>query len=151
MSNLAKAIRIAAVAHEQQTDKAGEPYVLHVLRVMMNVQGEDQRIVGVLHDLIEDTDWTLDQLRAEGFTDAVVEAVDALTHRPDEDYFDFARRAAQTPLAFPVKRADLHDNLDMSRIPAPTQRDWDRIEKYDRALVLLDEIEAAAAYQDDSH
>jgi hypothetical protein len=119
----------------------GEAYILHPLRVMLAVRSSDERIVGVLHDLVEDTPWTLEQLRAEGFSGAVVEAVDAMTRREGEDYFDFVRRAGANPLARPVKVADLRDNLDLTRIAAPNQRDHDRCERYRQALALLGESE----------
>ena len=99
-------------------------------------------MAAVLHDLVEDTDWTLERLRGEGFGEPVVNAVDSLTRRPGEDYFDYVRRAIQNPLAREVKRADLTDNLDTSRIAAPTARDWARIERYQQAMLLLEQAEA---------
>lgn len=139
MSTLERAVALAAEAHAGQQDKVGEAYILHPLRVMLAVRTTEERIVGVLHDVVEDTPWTLDGLRAEGFSPAVVEAVDALTRREGEDYFDFVLRAGAHPLARPVKVADLRDNLDLTRIAAPTQRDYDRCERYRQALELLGE------------
>lgn len=151
MTDLAKAIRIAAIAHESQIDKAGQPYVLHVLRVMLRCTTPDARIAAVLHDLVEDTDWTLDRLRDEGFSESIVAVIDSLTRRPSEDYFDYVRRALQNPLAREVKRADLLDNLDTSRIPAPTARDWARIERYQQAMLLLEQAEAHDYQKADTH
>ena len=94
MSTLERAIRIAAEAHAGQTDKAGAPYILHPLRVMMSVEGDDARIAAVLHDLVEDTPWTFEDLRTEGFSDAVIAALESLTRREGEVYLDFCRRAA---------------------------------------------------------
>ena len=97
MSSLERAIAIAAHSHAGQTDKADEPYVLHALRVMLRVDTEHERIAGVLHDVVEDTPVTLEDLTAEGFAVPVVAAVEALTKRPGETRLDAARRAAREP------------------------------------------------------
>lgn len=136
---LERAIAIAAAAHAGQKDKAGNPYILHPLRVMLAVQVPEERIVAVLHDVVEDTPWTLDALRAEGFSNDVVAAVDALTRRDGEDYFEFVRRAVAHPIARPVKIADLRDNMDLARIAAPTGRDDARIDRYREALRMIGE------------
>ncbi len=135
---LAHAIRIAAEVHEGQLDKAGQPYILHVLRVMFGCQSPDAQVAGALHDVVEDSDWTLDDLRREGFSETVVGIVDALTRRDGEDYFDFARRAASTPLGREVKRADLLDNMDLRRLADPTEKDWERLKRYRAALDMID-------------
>ena len=137
---LAHAIRIAAEVHEGQLDKAGEPYILHVLRVMFGCQSPEAQVAGALHDVVEDSDWTLDDLRREGFSETVVGIVDALTRREGEDYFDFARRAAAAALGREVKRADLLDNMDLTRIPNPTDKDWDRLKRYRAALSMVDAL-----------
>jgi len=137
MSTLERAIEIAAAAHAGQHDKAGAPYILHPLRVMLAQKGPAQRIAAVLHDVVEDTPWTLEQLRAEGFSDEVVGAVDALTKRDGEDYFAFVDRAGRHPVARAVKIADIRDNMDTSRIAAMTDRDRERLEKYRHALARL--------------
>lgn len=139
MSTLEKAIRIAAAAHEGQVDKAGSPYILHPLRVMLRVPSPEARMAAVLHDVVEDTPWTLDQLQAEGFPPAVLQAIDSVTRREGESYEDFVRRAAQDPVGRLVKRADLLDNLDLSRIETPTAKDHERVAKYRNALKILDE------------
>jgi (p)ppGpp synthase/HD superfamily hydrolase len=135
---LAHAIRIAAEVHEGQRDKAGQPYVLHVLRVMFACQSPEAQVAAALHDVVEDSDWTLDDLRREGFSETVVEIVDALTRREGEEYFDFARRAAATALGREVKRADLLDNMDIRRIANPSEKDWERLRRYRRALDIID-------------
>ncbi len=140
MSSLERAIELAAACHAGQTDKAGQPYILHPLRVMMSLDSDDARITAMLHDTVEDGDWTLRGLSEEGFDPVVVAAIDALTHREDETYMDYVRRAAANPIAVAVKRADLTDNLDLSRIPDPTRKDQDRADKYRRALALIDEL-----------
>jgi (p)ppGpp synthase/HD superfamily hydrolase len=137
-SSLAHAIRIAAEVHEGQLDKAEQPYVLHVLRVMFGCQSPEAQVAAALHDVVEDSDWTLDDLQREGFSETVVEIVDALTRREGEDYFDFARRAAATPLGREVKRADLLDNMDIRRIANPTEKDWERLRRYRAALDMID-------------
>jgi len=136
--DLERAIRIAADAHRGQKDKAGAPYILHPLRVMLSLQGEAERIVGVLHDVLEDCpDWSAEKLRAEGFAPEVMRALDSLTKRPDEDYPAFIARAARDPIGRKVKVADLTDNLDIARIPSPTARDLARLERYKAALASL--------------
>ena len=137
---LERAIAIAAVAHEGQVDKAGSPYVLHPLRMMLAVTTPEARIAAVLHDVVEDTPVTLEQLRAEGFPAAVIEAVEALTKREGEDYEAFIRRVAPNPIAREVKLADLRDNSDLTRIAEPTEKDRARIEKYRRAIATLQSL-----------
>lgn len=137
MATLERAIAIAAMAHEGQVDKAGMPYVLHPLRMMLSVDTPEGRMAAVLHDVVEDTAVTLDQLRAEGFPEAVIEAVEALTKRDGEDYEAFILRVAPNPIARKVKLADLRDNCDLSRLAEPTEKDRQRIEKYRRAIDYL--------------
>lgn len=137
MSSLERAIAIAAEAHAGQVDKAGHPYILHPLRVMLSVEGEYAQMAAVLHDVVEDTSVTLDQLVSEGFPTAVVEAVEALTKRPGETRLMAAERAAQNPIARVVKLADNADNMDLSRIPNPTERDFARLAEYQAVRQLL--------------
>jgi (p)ppGpp synthase/HD superfamily hydrolase len=138
MSTLERAIAIAAQAHAGQVDKAGAPYVLHPLRMMLSVSSTDERIVAVLHDVCEDCPgWTFDRLRKEGFPDHIIEALMSVTKRNGEDYEDFVRRAAANPIGRRVKLADMKDNSDLSRIAAPSERDLQRIEKYRRAIDLI--------------
>jgi len=140
MATLERAIALAAQAHEGQVDKAGAPYILHPLRMMLSVDTPEARVAAVLHDVVEDTPVSLEELRAEGFSEAVIGAVEALTKRPEEedDYDAFIRRVALNPLARQVKLADLRDNCDASRIAQPSQKDWRRIEKYKRAIQYLE-------------
>jgi hypothetical protein len=141
MSTLERAIAIAAEAHVGQTDKAGAPYVLHPLRMMLRMSSLDERIVAVLHDVCEDCPgWTFDRLRAEGFADHIIVGLQSVTKRDGEDYEAFVRRSAANPIGRNVKLADLHDNSDLSRIAAPTARDFQRIEKYRRAIVLIGQL-----------
>ncbi len=137
MSTLERAISIAAEAHAGQTDKGGAPYILHPLRVMMRVEGEDARIAAVLHDLVEDTHWTFDDLRTEGFGEAVVAALDGLTRRDGELYLDFCRRAATNELARQVKLADIDDNLDPARVAALPEQHRSLADRYRKARAIL--------------
>lgn len=137
MSTLERAIEIAARVHAGRVDKGKSPYILHPLRVMLAVEGKTERIVAVLHDVIEDSEWTLSALEQEGFSPTVVEAVDALTHREGETYEEYVKRAGKNRIARRVKIADLADNLDLGRIANPTKRDVARIEKYTKALTYL--------------
>jgi (p)ppGpp synthase/HD superfamily hydrolase len=137
MSTLERAISIAAEGHAGQTDKSGAPYILHPLRVMMRVEGDDARIAAVLHDLVEDTHWTFDDLRTEGFDEAVVAALDALTRREGELYMDFCRRAATNELARQVKLADIDDNLDPARVAALPEQNRSLPDRYRKARAIL--------------
>jgi len=137
VSMLERAIEIAAAAHARQTDKAGLPYVLHPLRVMVAQRSDAARIVGVLHDVCEDTEWRLEGLRAKGFSEEILRGIDAVTRREGEAYPDFVSRAAGDPLGRPVKVADLEDNSNLERIPVPTEADLVRRARYASALSLL--------------
>lgn len=137
MSNLDRAIAIAVEAHKGDTDKANEPYILHPLRVMLSLSGSSARIAGVLHDVVEDSEWTLEDLRREGFSEEVIAAVDSVTRREGEDYFEFCERAARQPIAKAVKLADLEDNMDLDRIADPTDKDRARLDRYRAARRLL--------------
>jgi (p)ppGpp synthase/HD superfamily hydrolase len=141
MATLERAIAIAAEAHAGQVDKAGAPYVLHPLRMMLRVSSIDERIVAVLHDVCEDCPgWTFDRLCGEGFASHIIEALRSVTKREGEDYEAFARRAATNPIGRCVKLADLHDNCDLSRITTPSERDFQRIDKYRRAIDLINQL-----------
>lgn len=111
-----KAIAIATEAHEGQSSKTGGPFIDHVRRVAETVAREDEKQVAWLHDVVEKgPGWTFERLREEGFSEAVVDAVDAMSKRDGEEYFAFVRRSIENPLARPVKRADLTDNLAQMR------------------------------------
>jgi len=137
MSTLERAIQIAAKAHAGQVDKAGQPYILHPIRVMLSVQSPHERLAAILHDVVEDTELTFEDLADEGFVAEVVEAVRALTKLPGEARIQAARRALQNPIARVVKLADVADNMDISRISAPTERDFARLREYQAAREIL--------------
>ena len=133
-----KAINLAFKAHNGQYDRAGLPYILHPVHIAEQMSDEDTVVAAMLHDVVEDTDYTLDDLRAEGFTTEQIAAVDSLTHREDEDYFDYIKRVKQNRIAVKVKLADLEHNSDMTRLDNPTERDVKRVEvKYKKALEML--------------
>jgi (p)ppGpp synthase/HD superfamily hydrolase len=133
MAGIEDAIALAVRAHRGQKDRAGAPYILHPLRMMFRVETDAEKMAAVLHDVVEDTDWTLDDLRAEGFPEEVVAAVDHLTRREAESYEEFVRRAAVHPVARRVKIADLEDNMDVRRMGTVTAEDGDRLTRYHRA------------------
>jgi (p)ppGpp synthase/HD superfamily hydrolase len=146
MSDLERAIAIAVEAHGGQRDKSGAPYVLHPLRVMLSLPSNDERIVAVLHDVCEDCPgWTFERLRAEGFSERILTALNSVTKRDGEAYEDFVRRAADNPVGRAVKLADMKDNCDLSRISSPTERDFARIEKYKKAIDLIARLPAPQA------
>lgn len=130
---LNKAIEIASRAHAGQVDKGGEPYILHPLRVMLSQENELERICAVLHDVIEDSTVTFDDLRNDGFSDEVISVVDCLTKRDGESYDEFITRVLSNEVACRVKLADLCDNMNLTRIKNPTEEDKQRIQKYDKA------------------
>jgi (p)ppGpp synthase/HD superfamily hydrolase len=143
MSTIERAIAIAAEAHTGQVDKAGAPYVLHPLRMMLRMASNDERIVAVLHDVCEDCPcWTMERLRKEGFAEHLIEALRSVTKRDGEDYETFVRRAAGNRIGRQVKLADLRDNCDLSRIAAPSERDFERVDKYRRAIDLIEQLPA---------
>jgi guanosine-3',5'-bis(diphosphate) 3'-pyrophosphohydrolase len=137
MSTLERAIELAARAHAGQRDKGDQPYILHPLRVMQAVSGESERIAAVLHDIVEDTPTTFEGLLAEGFSADVVDAVRALTKFEGETREQAARRIVGNPIARAVKLADIADNMDLSRIPNPTERDVERLREYEAARGIL--------------
>lgn len=137
MSDLQKAIEIAVEAHKDQTRRNGSPYILHPLRVMVAMQKEPEQMTAVLHDVVEDSAWTIEQLRAEGFSQSVLDAVTALTKSPDDDYQEYLQRVCSNPVARVVKMADLKDNMNVLELPELTDSDRRRLEKYRAAFIFL--------------
>ena len=134
---LERAILCAVRWHAGQVDWSGMPCILHPLRVMLRMTDETAMTAAVLHDVVENCGVSLDDLRAEGFPEEVVGAVDAITRRADEGYEDYVRRAAAHPIARRIKVADLRDNLERSlRQPAMPENDA-RVRKYQRALEIV--------------
>ena len=146
MATLERAIEIAKQAHAGQVDKGGADYIGHPLRVMEMCDTEEQKIVGVLHDVVEDSDWTFEKLEAEGFSSEVIEALKGVTKlSKDEDYDEFIKRVMRNELAMKVKMKDLEDNLDLSRITDITQIDIERGAKYyaahDKLTTILEYLD----------
>ncbi len=139
---LNKAIKIANRAHKGQTDKFGTPYIGHIMRVMNYGKTYDEKIVGVLHDVIEDCpEITYEYLLQEGFSNEIVFAIECLTKNPaDQDYTEFVKQTERSPLAIAVKLNDLRDNMDLTRFTKPlTERDFKRLNKYLNAYLYLKE------------
>jgi (p)ppGpp synthase/HD superfamily hydrolase len=138
--NLERAIQIAVEAHAGAKDRGGKAYILHPISVMMRCETNEEKIVAILHDVVEDTDWTFEALREEGFTDTIIEALKTVTkHSEDEDYDEFVQRSLKNEIGRKVKIADLRENLDVTRIGELTDKDLERINKYKRALKTLKE------------
>jgi (p)ppGpp synthase/HD superfamily hydrolase len=130
MPTLEDAIALAVQAHRGQVDKVGQPYALHILRVMFRLETEQEYIVAVLHDVLEDTGYTQGDLRKQGYSEEVLAALDCLTRRSTETYEQFIERAAANPLARRVKLADLEDNMDIRRLSTVTEKDRERLDRY---------------------
>ena len=137
MSNLETAITLAATAHAGQLDKAGQPYILHPLRVMLQVSEPHERMAAALHDVVEDTEVSLEALREQGFPLEVIEAIDALTKRDGETRMQAAKRAGANPIARMVKMADVSDNLDTRRLKQLTPEDKARLQEYREVFSYL--------------
>ena len=135
---LQKAIDIATKAHEGQVDKAGQPYIDHPLRVMNMGTTDEEKIVGVLHDVVEDSDWTFEELAAEGFSIEVIEALRCITKLSENEPYDkFIQRVKANSLAAKVKLYDLTDNMDIRRLAYISEKDVKRLRKYLKAYRQL--------------
>ena len=149
MSTLERAIALAATVHSGQRDKAGAPYILHPLRMMLKMKTLETQMAAMLHDVVEDCGVTPALLAHEGFPASVVAAVGALTKKvidgAEEPYDEFIRRAALDPIARLVKLADLEDNMDLSRIAQPTEKDHRRVRKYQAAKLVIENAIASSA------
>ena len=139
MATLERAIEIAARAHAGQVEETGTPYILHPLRLMARMSATEEQVIAVLHEVVEDCGVTLETLRQEGFSDAVLAAVDCLTRRPDEAYADYLKRLAPNPVARKMKQADLEDHADLSRIQHPGDADNQRAAEFRGKMDLLRE------------
>jgi (p)ppGpp synthase/HD superfamily hydrolase len=139
MPTLEDAIALAVEAHRGQRDKAGQAYILHTLRVMMRLETEAERMAAILHDVVEDTPYTLERLRELGYPEEVLGALDCLTKREGESYEAFIERVRPHPLARRVKLADLEDNMDVRRLLAVGPRETERLARYRTAWARLKE------------
>lgn len=137
MNKYELALKIATEAHKGQVDKAGVPYINHPLTVASLVDTEEEKIVALLHDTIEDTNITEQDLLNYGFSNKIVEAVKLLTHNKNVPYMDYIAKIKDNKLARKVKIADLTHNSDLSRLKEITEKDKKRYEKYQKALLYL--------------
>lgn len=135
-----KALCIAYKAHGGQVDKTGVPYIFHPFHLAESMTDENSTIVALLHDVIEDTDWTIDDLEKEGFNEDILTALKLMTHNPAEPYMDYISRLSTCPVARQVKLADLYHNSDRTRVENPDEKMLKRWEKYDRAIQLLKSV-----------
>ncbi|MEC3269892.1 hypothetical protein [Bacillus thuringiensis] len=138
---LQKAIQIAFEAHEGQTDKGGNPYILHPLHVMNQLEMIDERIVGVLHDTKEDAGLTDEFFRSEGFPERIIQGIDSVTRRHDETYMEFIKRSSKDKLGRKVKKEDVLHNMDSSRIPVITEEHVSLQKRYQKGLDFLNQTE----------
>ena len=132
-----KAMKLCYEAHKDQVDKSGLPYVFHPAHVAEQMTDEATTIVALLHDVVEDTDYTLEDLAAEGFGKEILEAVALMTHEDDVPYLDYVAKLKDNPIARAVKLADLAHNSDLSRIGEVDEETKQRLEKYKKATALL--------------
>ena len=132
-----QAIVMAVAAHSGQVDKGGKSYIFHPLRMMLKMDTIEEKIVAILHDVIEDTFWSMNDIKYWNDDPVVLNAIAAMTHESGVSYFDYIDIVNANPIARKVKLADLQDNMDLSRIPNPTQKDFTRIEKYKKAQAIL--------------
>jgi len=130
MPDLERAIAVAVAAHKAQRDKYGRPYILHPLTLMMKMADETSMMAAVLHDVVEDTAVTLDDLRKEGFPREVIDAVESLSKNEKESYDEYVERVSRNPVAVKVKLADLEDNMRITRMNKVTDKDTVRLAKY---------------------
>ena len=135
-----RALALCFEAHKDQKDKSGLPYVFHPFHLAEQMEDEDTTIVALLHDVIEDTEYTIEDLQKAGFTQNVISAIALMTHDPQVPYMEYVRAIKSNPIARAVKLADLRHNSDMTRLDIITQRDEERAQKYLDAIVILEEV-----------
>lgn len=133
-----KALTLCFDAHKDQKDKSGLPYVFHPFHLAEQMETEETTVVALLHDVVEDTDYTLADLEDMGFSKAVLDALALLTHDPSVDYMDYVRAIKANPIARTVKLADLRHNSDLTRLDTVDEKALARVEKYQKARILLE-------------
>lgn len=132
-----KAMKLCFEAHKDQVDKSGMPYVFHPFHLAEQMHDEKTSIVALLHDVIEDTDYTFEDLRAAGFDNEIIEALKLMTHDDSVPYMEYVTAIKSNPIATAVKLADLKHNSDLSRLDVVDEKAIKRKEKYDKAICLL--------------
>lgn len=133
-----KAIKICYEAHKDQYDKGGLPYVFHPFHLAEQMKEEDEIIVALLHDVIEDSDYTLIDLEEAGFSENVLNALKLLTHQKSVPYMEYIKNIKSNSLAAKVKLADLKHNSDLSRLSTIDNKTLSRLEKYNQAILFLE-------------
>lgn len=134
-----KAMKIAFEAHKEQVDKTGVPYIYHPIHLAEQMKDENTICVALLHDVVEDTDMTFEDLEREGFTKEIIDALKLLTHDETVPYLDYVREIKNNPIATAVKLADLNHNSDLSRLDVVDEKAQDRVEKYKKSIAILTE------------
>ena len=137
--NTKKALKLCFEAHKNQVDKSGIPYVFHPFHLAEQMTTEETTIIALLHDLVEDTDYTIEDLINMGFDKAITDAIALMTHDDDVDYMDYVRIIKENPIAKTVKMADLKHNSDITRLDVVDEKALNRREKYLKAIALLEE------------
>ena len=135
-----RALSLCFEAHKDQKDKSGLPYVFHPFHLAEQMEDEETTVVALLHDVIEDTEYTIEDLQKVGFSQRVISAIALMTHDPQVPYMEYVRAIKSNPIARAVKLADLRHNSDMTRLDIITQRDEERAQKYLDAIVILEEV-----------
>ena len=133
-----KALKICFDAHKEQTDKSGMPYVFHPFHLAEQMTDEYSTIVALLHDVVEDTPYTVNNLREMGFPAEVTDAIELMTHDKNLPYLEYVEKLKSNPIACKVKLADLRHNSDLSRLQHPNEKDYERVRKYAEAIRLLE-------------
>ena len=133
-----KALCLCFEAHKEQKDKSGLPYVFHPFHLAEQMETEETTVVALLHDVVEDTDYSLADLEDMGFSKSVLDALALLTHDPSVDYMDYVRAIKANPIARTVKLADLRHNSDLTRLDTVDEKALARVEKYQKARILLE-------------
>lgn len=133
------ALKLCFEAHKNQKDKSGLPYVFHPFHLAEQMKDENTTIVALLHDIVEDTPCTIDELRNIGFDNQIIEAISIMTHNESVPYMEYIRQVKLNPIAKAVKLADLKHNSDLTRLDMITEKDLKRVEKYQTAISILNE------------
>lgn len=134
-----KALKLCFDAHKNQLDKSGLPYVFHPFHLAEQMETEETTIVALLHDVVEDTDYTIEDLIKAGFNKSITDAITLMTHADDVDYMEYVRGIKENPIAKAVKLADLTHNSDLTRLDIIDEKALRRVEKYKQAIALLTE------------
>lgn len=135
-----KALKLCFQAHKEQVDKCGMPYVFHPFHLAEQMDTEETTVIALLHDVVEDTDYTLDDLAKLGFTASIIEALALMTHDPKMPYMEYVEKISSNPMAAKVKLADLRHNSDLSRLDSVDAKAMARVEKYAAAIAFLESV-----------